>query len=81
MCMNCGCGRPNDEQGIPANITADVLRAAAEANDQSLRESAQHILESVELLDASGRDSSALAQPAGSEGGRGGGRGTPASES
>jgi len=81
MCMNCGCGRPNDDNGNPANITADDLRKAARANDQSLRESAQHILETVELLDASGRDSSGLGEPAAATGGRGGGRGTPASES
>ena len=81
MCMNCGCGRPNDDNGKPDNITADDLRKAARANDQTLRESAQHILETVELLDASRRDSSGLAQPAGTTGGQGGGRGTPASES
>ena len=81
MCMNCGCGRPNDENGNSANITAADLQKAAEANHQSLRQSAQHILETVELLDASRRDSSGLAEPAAASGGQGGGRGTPASES
>jgi hypothetical protein len=81
MCMNCGCGRPNDDKGDPANITAADLQRAADANDQTLRESAQHILESVELLDGSDGDGSGLAEPAGSTGGLGGGRGTPASES
>jgi hypothetical protein len=81
MCMDCGCGRPDDDRGNAANITAADLRAAASANDQGLRESAQHILDAVDLLDASPRDTSALAKPAGSQGGRGGGRGTPASES
>ena len=81
MCMNCGCGQPNDDHGKPENITADVLARAAKANDQTLRESAQHILETVELLDASRRDSSALAKPAAATGGASGGRGTPASES
>jgi hypothetical protein len=81
MCMNCGCGRPNDDRGEAANITLADLEAAATANDQGLRESAQHILDAVALLDASPRDSSALAEPAGSQGGRDGGRGTPASES
>jgi len=81
MCMNCGCGRPNDDMGKPDNITAADLQKAADANGQSLRESAQHILESVELLDASRRDASGLAEPAGATGGQGGGRGTPASES
>lgn len=81
MCMNCGCGQPNEDHGNEANITADDLRRAAEANDQSLRESAHHILETVELLDASRRDHRGLAQPAGPTGGAAGGHGTPASES
>ena len=85
MCMNCGCGRPNDDNGNPANITAAALQKAAEANDQTLRESAQHILETVELLDGSRRTDTGrkagLAEPAGATGGQGGGRGTPASES
>jgi hypothetical protein len=79
--MNCGCGNPNDDRGNHANITADVLARAARANDQTLRESAQHIIETVELLDASRRDTSGLAQPAAASGGQRGGRGTPASES
>jgi hypothetical protein len=81
MCMNCGCGRPNDDKGDPANITASDLERAARANDQTLRESAQHILEGVELLDTSSRDGTGLAEPAGSTGGQSGGRGTPGSES
>lgn len=87
MCMNCGCGQPDQDHGKPANITAGDLVRAAEANGQSLRESAQHILETVQLLDASRRDDRGLAEPAarsaGSAGsaGPGAGRGTPASES
>jgi hypothetical protein len=87
MCMNCGCGRPNDDRGNPANITAEDLQRAAEANSQSLRESGQHILETVELLNAGRREDAGrgLAAPAGPGGadavGSGAGRGTPASES
>ncbi len=81
MCLNCGCGRPNDDRGNPANITADHLRRAAEANGQSLRESAQHIVEGVERLDASSRGDGRLAMPAGPTGASGAARGTPASES
>lgn len=32
MCMNCGCGMPNDKHGNEANITMDDLRKAGEAN-------------------------------------------------
>lgn len=84
MCMNCGCGQPHEDHGKPANITAEALQRAGEANDQSLRESAQHIIETVELLEASSRGHQGLAQPAGPAGAAGSAepaRGTPASES
>ena len=81
MCMNCGCGQPHDDHGKPENITATDFQRAAAANGQSLRESAQHVIEAVELLDGSGRDSRGLAKPAGPGGASGGGHGTPASES
>ena len=81
MCMNCGCGQPNEDHGNPANITADDLKRAGEVNGQSLRESAQHILETVELVQSSGRPDQGLAQPAGPTGGGDAARGTPATES
>ena len=82
MCMNCGCGQPHEDHGKLENITATALQRAGEANIQSLRESAQHIIEAVELLDASGQDDRGLAKPAGPTGASaGGGRGTPSSES
>ena len=82
MCMNCGCGQPNEDHGNPANITAAALRRAGDANGQSLRESAQHITEAVEQLDAPGRgEGQGLAQPAGPTGGGDAARGTPATES
>ena len=80
MCMNCGCGQPHEDHGKPANITLADLQRAADSNDQTLLESAQHIVAAVEQLDASGRDARGLAQPAGPGGAEGGGRGTPASE-
>ena len=83
MCLNCGCGLPHDDRGNPANIIAVDLQRAADANGQSLRESAQHIVETIQLLDASGRDSQGLAQPAGPAGAgdADAARGTPGSES
>lgn len=81
MCLNCGCGQPHEDHGETANITASELQAAGEANGQSLRESAQHILETVELLESSGRDSRGLANPASTTGGGAAARGTPATES
>lgn len=97
MCMNCGCGQPHEDHGKADNITLEDLQRAGAANDQSLRESAQHILETAQLVgDPAGPAGSAgsagsaesdrgLAQPAGPGGastaGSQGGRGTPASES
>ena len=81
MCMNCGCGEPRNDHGKPANITAEHLRRAADANGQSLRESAPHILQAVELLASHGRDDRGLAKPAGAAGASGDGHGTPSSES
>ena len=82
MCMNCGCGQPNEDHGKPSNITAEALQRAGDANGQSLRESAQHITEAGELLDAPGRGGErGLAQPAGPTGGGDAARGTPATES
>lgn len=81
MCMNCGCGRPDDDKVDRANITANDLRAAAAANGQSIRESARHILEASERLEPSHGEPAGLAEPARASGGEGGGRGTPASES
>lgn len=82
MCMNCGCGQPSEDHGNPANITAEALQRAGDANGQSLRESAQHITEAVELLDSAGRGGErGLAQPAGPTGGGDAARGTPATES
>jgi len=54
MCMNCGCGLPDESHGKPENITASALRRAAIANDQSLRTSAQHIVEAVGILEREG---------------------------
>lgn len=82
MCMNCGCGQPHESHGVEANITAEDLRRAGEANDQTLRQSAQHILETVALLGDSPDDDRGLARPAGPGGAAGtAARGTPATES
>jgi hypothetical protein len=36
MCMNCGCGEPEERHGNDANITLTDLRRAGEANGQDL---------------------------------------------
>ena len=85
MCMNCGCGQPHEDHGKSENITLEDLQRAGDANDQSLRESAQHILETAQLVAEPAESDRGLAQPAGPGGAStaasSGGRGTPASES
>ncbi len=43
MCLNCGCGEPNDRHGDDANITLDDVRRAGEANGQSVEESLRNM--------------------------------------
>jgi hypothetical protein len=51
MCMNCGCGLPDETHGKKENLTAEDLRRAGAVNRQSLRTTAQHILETMELVE------------------------------
>ena len=43
MCLNCGCGQPNESHGNEANITLDDVRRAGEANGQSVEESLRNM--------------------------------------
>jgi hypothetical protein len=89
MCMNCGCGKPDENQGHAENLTAETLRAAARVNGMSLQETARNILAAVERLERRGaaprtgkaEPGAGLAEPAGAMGARHGARGTPESES
>jgi hypothetical protein len=36
MCLNCGCGQHDERHGNEANIVADDVRRAGEANGQDL---------------------------------------------
>lgn len=35
MCLNCGCGIPNDDMGNPDNLTLKTLAKAAKASQTS----------------------------------------------
>lgn len=63
MCMNCGCGLPDETHGKKENLTAEDLRRAGVVNRQSLRTTAEHILETVELME--GRAEAAPPAPGG----------------
>jgi hypothetical protein len=50
MCLNCGCGEPDDRHDSSANITTADVRTAAEANGQSLEETLQNMEDAIALL-------------------------------
>lgn len=94
MCMNCGCHLPHDQHGHEANITVEDLIRAGEANDQSLRQTVDHIVETLAVYERDERagggrvatpagavDEPGLARPAGSEPAPQAPRGSPGSES
>ncbi len=43
MCLNCGCGEPNERHGKDANITLEDVQRAGEANGQSVEESLRNM--------------------------------------
>ena len=43
MCLDCGCGEPNDRHGDDRHITMDDVKAAAEASEISVDEAARNI--------------------------------------
>ncbi len=47
MCLNCGCGQPENEQGDSANITYGELQKAAQANGMSVDQTIQNIVDEV----------------------------------
>ncbi|MEP6638347.1 MAG: hypothetical protein ABJC39_03280 [Chloroflexota bacterium] len=49
MCLNCGCGEPN-ERHHPTDITRDDLQRAADGGEMSLEEAARNVATSSEQL-------------------------------
>ncbi len=64
MCLNCGCGEPNERHGNEANIILDDVRRAGEANGQSVDESLRNMGQAARQV-VSGSDS-----PSGQQGGQ-----------
>jgi hypothetical protein len=56
MCLNCGCGQPNERHGNDANITADDVRRAGEANGQDVATSATNMRSALDLLTGQGTE-------------------------
>ncbi len=58
MCLDCGCGEPNERHGDERHIIMDDVRAAAEASEISVEEAARNISEGLQQarLSQSGAD-------------------------
>lgn len=54
MCLDCGCGEPNERHGDERHIVLDDVRAAAEASGISVDEAARNISEGVRQAQSSG---------------------------
>jgi len=44
MCLDCGCGEPNERHGDDRHIIMDDIRAAAEASGISVEEATRNIV-------------------------------------
>jgi hypothetical protein len=54
MCLDCGCGEPNDRHGDDRHITMDDVKAAAEASEISVDEAARNIADGVRQAQSAG---------------------------
>jgi hypothetical protein len=54
MCLDCGCGEPNERHGDERHIIMDDIRAAAEASEISVDEAARNIADGVRQAQAAG---------------------------
>ena len=43
MCLDCGCGEPNESHGDARHITMDTIRAAADASEISVDDAIKNI--------------------------------------
>lgn len=50
MCLNCGCGRPDERHGSDANIVMDDIRRAGEVNGQDVATTVANLQKSLEQL-------------------------------
>ena len=51
MCLDCGCGKPNDQHGDDRHITMDDVRSAAEASGISVEEASRNIQSGLKNAD------------------------------
>jgi hypothetical protein len=54
MCLDCGCGEPNERHSDNRHIIMDDVKAAAEASEISVDEAARNITEGMRQAQSSG---------------------------
>jgi hypothetical protein len=65
MCLNCGCGEP-DERHQPTDITRDDLQRAADGSGMTLERTAANVQESISAMSGGQADTKeAAAGPGG----------------
>jgi len=47
MCLDCGCGEPNEDHGDSRHITMDSIQSAAQASEISVDEVVKNISDGV----------------------------------
>jgi hypothetical protein len=63
MCINCGCGEP-DERHQPSDITRDDFKRAADGSGLSLEEATENMTESMSRIASTNRqESTAVSRP------------------
>jgi hypothetical protein len=61
MCLDCGCGEPNESHGDSRHITMDSIQAAAQASEISVEEAIRNISDGLRQAQGSaGQTSSSL---------------------
>jgi hypothetical protein len=53
MCLDCGCGEPNERHGDDRHIIMDDVQAAARASEISVEEAKRNIVDALSQSQAS----------------------------
>ena len=52
MCLDCGCGKPNDQHGDSRHITMQQVEAAAKASEISVDDAVKNMTEAMKSAQA-----------------------------
>jgi hypothetical protein len=53
MCLDCGCGKPNESHGDDRHITMDDVREAAKASEISVEEAMRNMTDTMRQVQQS----------------------------